>query len=753
MAVQAFAGNVRADEAVANDQRDFEIPEIVVTARRIEESLQTTGASIEAFTQKRLDDLGVTTLTGLSDYAPNLIIEAKSGSASNGLTIKIRGIGVSNVDYLYSDPSVALYIDGVFQPRTQGPQFDLFDLERIEVLRGPQGTLYGKNSLGGAINIITRKPDGVDGAEASATVGNYGELDFSGRASTTIIDHTLFASISALSITHNGFYDNTYLSGLDPSDADRQAIKAALRWLPSDKIAVDFVSDYSRQNDTAPAWRMEALLPTGLAATALQAGGFNGANYVTGARPSPNQLQNVGLDYGAGLGSFLPPNDTDSGRSADDAQFTDESLVIAADLTPTMTLRSVTGYHNFNRFIAQDLDGTPAAIADQVYSNDGHSLTSELQFSARIFEGRGNLAVGVFGLHENMHEDQKNDFVLGLAESNPALQNISAQQLRAYDNKSLAGYSHLIVSMTDTFRLSAGVRYSWEKKEDHEVDSLLQTSSITSNTQAANSWSSTTPQFGAEYQMNDQLFIYATVSKGYASGGFSGAIAGIGIQEYNPESLWNYEAGIKTEFFNRTLLFNASAFFMDYENIVVQSYAASANGTPTNVDSNAGKAHVKGIDADWEWRPIRSLTLSAGIGLLSQRFLQFGIGASGEPIPASTAHFFDSPNITLNSTIQYAVPLNENLGSLTVEGTWSYRSRIYFDNTYSITSSQAPYGLYNGNLTYLFPGGHLSTALFANNITNRVYLTRTANVFSELGYALAQFGPPLTYGLRLKYKF
>jgi iron complex outermembrane recepter protein len=753
MAVQAFAANVRADEAVANDQRGFEIPEIVVTARRIEESLQTTGASIEAFTQKRLDDLGVTTLTGLSDYAPNLIIEAKSGSASNGLTIKIRGIGVSNVDYLYSDPSVALYIDGVFQPRTQGTQFDLFDLERIEVLRGPQGTLYGKNSLGGAINIITRKPDGVDGAEASATVGNYGELNFSGRAGTSIIDHTLFASISVLSITHNGFYDNTYLSGLDPSGADRQAIKAALRWLPSDRIAVDFVSDYSRQNETAPAWRMEALLPTGLAATALQAGGFNGPTYVTGARPSPNQLQNVGLDYGAGLGSFLPPNDTDSGRSADDAQFTDESLVIAADLTPTMTLRSVTGYHNFNRFIAQDLDGTPAAIADQVYGNDGHSLTSELQLNARIFEDRGNLAVGVFGLHENMHEDQKNDFVLGLAESNPALQNINPQQLRAYDNKSLAGYSHLIVSITDTFRLSAGVRYSWEKKEDREVDSLLQTSSITSNTQAANSWSSTTPQFGAEYQMSDQVFTYATVSKGFASGGFSGAIAGIGIQEYNPESLWNYEVGIKTEFFNRTLLFNASAFFMDYENIVVQSYAASANGTPTNVDSNAGKAHVKGIDADWEWRPIRSLSISAGIGLLSQRFLQFGIGADGEPIPASTAHFFDSPNITLNSTIQYAVPLNENLGSLTVEGTWSYRSRIYFDNTYSITSSQVPYGLYNGNLTYLFPGGHLSAALFANNITNRVYLTRTANVFSELGYALAQFGPPLTYGLRLKYKF
>jgi iron complex outermembrane receptor protein len=753
MAVQAYSVNVRADEAVANDENGYEIPEIVVTSRRFEENLEATGASIEVFTQKRMDDLGVTKLTELSDYAPNLIIEAKSGSASNGLTIKIRGIGVSNVDYLYSDPSIALYIDGVFQPRTQGPQFDLFDLERIEVLRGPQGTLYGKNSLGGAINIITRKPDGADGAEVAATVGNFGEIDFSGRASTTIIDHTLFASLSVLSIGHDGFYNNTYISGLDPSDADRQAIRAALRWLPSEIIAVDFVSDYSRQNETAPAWRMEALLPTGLAATALRAAGFNGADYVVGARPSPSQLQNVALDYGAGSGSFLPPNDTDSGRSANDAQFTDESLIIAAGLTPTMTLRSVTGYHNFTRFIAQDLDGTPAPISDQVYSNDGHSLTSELELNARIFGDRGNLVVGVFGLHENMHEDQTNDFVLGLAESNPSLQGINPQQVRAYDNKSLAGYSHLIFKVTDTFRLSAGVRYSWEKKEDHEVDSLLLTDSITSNVQETKSWSSTTPQFGAEYQVSDQVFTYATISKGFASGGFSGAISGIGIQEYNPEFLWNYETGIKTEFFDRKLLFNASAFFMDYDNIVVQSFAASANGTPTNVYSNAGKAHVKGVDADWEWRPIRSLSINAGIGLLSQKFLQFGIGANGEPIPASSAHFFDSPNITVNSTIQYDVPLKENWGALTVEGAWSYRSRIYFDNTYSITSSQVPYTLYNGNLTYVFPGNHLSAALFGNNITNRVYLTRTANVFSELGYALAQFGPPLTYGLRLKYKF
>ena len=128
----------RADSTAVTEGGDGGIEAVIVTSRRMEEKLQTTGASIDVFPQKRLDELGVTTLSDLSNYAPNVMIEAKSGSASMGLTIKIRGIGVSIVDYLYSDPSVAVYIDGVFQPRAQGPQFDLFDLERVEILRGPQ---------------------------------------------------------------------------------------------------------------------------------------------------------------------------------------------------------------------------------------------------------------------------------------------------------------------------------------------------------------------------------------------------------------------------------------------------------------------------------------------------------------------------------------------------------------------------------------------------------------------------------------
>src|ERR1700722_4577275 len=242
-----ISGLRQGSNAVAAELSDSGIEEIVVTSRHIEEKLQTTGASIDVFTQKRLDDLGVTTLTDLSSFSPNVLIEAKSGNASQGLSIKIRGVGVSDVDYLFSDPSVALYIDGVFQPRAMGPQSDLFDLERVEVLRGPQGTLYGKNALGGAINVITRKPDDTTSAEESAYVGNYDEIDTSFRANTPLVDHTLFASVSLLSVNHDGYYKNTYSPGLDPSNGDRQAVRGALRWLANDSLTIDFISDYSRQ--------------------------------------------------------------------------------------------------------------------------------------------------------------------------------------------------------------------------------------------------------------------------------------------------------------------------------------------------------------------------------------------------------------------------------------------------------------------------------------------------------------------------
>jgi iron complex outermembrane receptor protein len=449
----------------------------------------------------------------------------------------------------------------------------------------------------------------------------------------------------------------------------------------------------------------------------------------------------------------LPPYAGARGRNIEDATFTDVALNLEGDLTSTTRVRWTNGYRNFNRFIVQDLDGTPAAIADQVDLNDGHSLTSEAQLSSLLWDDRLEVLGGAFVYREVMHEDQANDFFLGLAQDTPSLQAIDRRARRSYENESLAGYSHLSLKVSPRLRLIAGIRYSRDKKHDREADSALATNDVTLSSKAADSWNSITPQLSAEYTLSDKIFGYATISRGYASGGFSNALAGIGIQQYNPESLWNYEAGIKTELLDRTLQVNSSVFFMNYTNIVAQSYETAANGTPVNVYSNAGKAHVRGIDTSLEWRPLPAVSIDAGLGLLAQEILQYGIGANGAQIPPGTAHFFNSPSASAHAAAQYAAPLNAKFGTLLVEGSWTFFSRTYFDNTNSITSSQSPFSLYNGNLTYRWPGERLAVTLFAANIADKAYLTRTTNGLSSLGVALAQFGPPRTFGVRLRYTF
>jgi iron complex outermembrane receptor protein len=171
------------------------------------------------------------------------------------------------------------------------------------------------------------------------------------------------------------------------------------------------------------------------------------------------------------------------------------------------------------------------------------------------------------------------------------------------------------------------------------------------------------------------------------------------------------------------------------------------------VYANAGRAHVSGMDLDLQWRALPSLLLGGGLGWLDQRFLQYGIGAGGQPIPPGSAHFFDSPAVTANVTLDYAAPVPRAYGSLNIRGGWSYRARTWFDNTASVTASQGAYSLFNANVAYRWPDGHLSLMAYGENLSNQVYLTRTANALSSLGFAIAQFGPPLTCGLRLSYAF
>jgi iron complex outermembrane recepter protein len=734
------------------------VEEVTVTARRVAENLQTTGVSVAAFTAEDLQRLNITEASDLTQYTPNLQLKAYGSSAADGLVVKIRGIGVSNVDFDNADPSVGVYIDGVFQARAYGPQFELFDVDQIEVLRGPQGTLYGKNSLGGAINIVTHKPDGQDRSDFDVKGGNYGALDFSYRGEASLIDNSLFGSISAFSRQHDGYFHNTYLSGTDPDDENIQGARAALRWLAATDTTVDLTADYTHQRQNAAAFIATVIQPGGLEATGIQAAGLNPANYAVGVNPSRNAIANVALDNGLNGGSFLPPDEGGRGRSADNATFKGIAATVATNLTTDVSLKSISAYRSHERYLAWDLDGTPAAVIDEQRAENGEQYTQELQLDAQMFDRRLDVIFGGFLLYEKLHENESNGYLSGLADTTPSLQSLSVLNLHEYDNHSLAEFAHAIWKITEHTRVTGGVRYSAERKTgDFRIGPLV-TPGVFSTLDASQTlrFDAITPAIGIEHELSESLFTYVSASKGYASGGFNenpSALTG-GIETYRPEQLWSYEIGFKSLLLHRTLRFNIAAFVMPYDNIVIQSFGVSAgNGGIGLETTNGGRARVSGFESELEWHPVPAFRVNASLGVLNQKFLDYGVGANGQPIDPSTAHFFDSPSTTGTLLVEYTLPVVPAYGTFTLAADSSYRARTWFDNDNTVASSQSPYTLLGARGSYTTPSGRLVITAFGSNLTDRVYVARNANALqTPFGYAVALFGPPRTFGIGLNYK-
>ena len=350
--------------------------------------------------------------------------------------------------------------------------------------------------------------------------------------------------------------------------------------------------------------------------------------------------------------------------------------------------------------------------------------------------------------------------MLALADLTPALRSLSPRAIREYKNKSLAGFVHGIVNVTDRFRIIGGARYSMENKKAYFRVGQLQNEGVFDNfvDRKERNFKAFTPKLGVEYEVNDNLFGYASIAKGYSSGGFSPRVSALRIiEDFDQETLWSYEAGFKSTLFDRKLRFNAAIFRMNYDNIVIQSFGPAPPGSALPFGAftgNGGRARVQGIEADVEFRPFPNLTLSGGLGLLDQKFKDFGVGPGGAPIDPSTAHFFDSPSTSANAVISYTLPVDKTHGSFTIGGDWSYRGRNWFDNSNTVVSSQDPYSLFAARISYTTPGGKLTLSIFGENLTNEVYALRTLNLLgSAFGHAGVLFGQPRTFGARIGYKF
>ena len=759
--------STEAQEQSSTDESSERLEEITVTARRYEENLQTTAGSVSAFTAATLEELRVTQANDLQNLVPNLVLKRRGGSASRGLTIKIRGIGTSDVDVPTADPSVGIYIDGIINARAFGPQFQLFDIERIEILRGPQGTLYGKNTLGGAVNIITRKPNGEERQKVTLGFGNFDSLELGGAKDFTLVEDKLFANVSGFARSRDGFYKNTLVADQKLADDNLVAARFGLHYV-GDKVDLMFTQDYSRQRNANFPELFLGFTPGTLSVIAAQIDGVDLNDFIVPVDANFDDRRNISVDTGGLTANALPAGAGGRGDPRSDADFWGTSLVAEYNNGGNYTFKSLTGYRGFDTFISQDLDGTPVQMADQVTTDEGWQISQEFQVNALLANERLNVVGGVFWLHEELKTAHTNPFFLGF------IPQISALRLTTTDSDAYAAFVHGAYSLTDKLKLTVGLRFNTEKKNAtlRDGDLIRITEGVPLfdqpdiifdipadggfgdlNARASASFDSWQPKFGIEYASSENLFFYGLASRGFASGGFNGRVnAGLdAIETFDQEILWNYEVGFKSDFLDNRARLNITAFYMDYSDIVVQSFGAGGDATSIGFFlENAGAATVKGFEVEFAVRPVSELLFRANYGYLDQEFNDFGVGNDGEPIDPSDLEFFDSPDTTISLIGQYDVTLPNN-GRLSFSVDWSYRSTTFFDNDKVTGSSQPSYDLTNARLTYTSPDEKYQIRLWVKNLFDEDYLRRTLQVLdTPLGFASGLFGDPRTYGISLQ---
>ncbi|MFV1998479.1 MAG: TonB-dependent receptor, partial [Acidiferrobacterales bacterium] len=699
-------------------------------------------------------------------YTPNFQFTTNaSGGATAGQAF-IRGVG--QTDFLITtDPGVGIYLDGVYLARTSGAILDLMDVERIEILRGPQGTLYGKNTIGGAINVVSAMPTGESGGRIDLITGRYGRIDARATVEIPIVADTLAAKVAVSSKNRDGYgrrLDFTTGGKVDEQgDEDNLSARGLLRWTPTDNLDILFALDSTRERN-----KMSTRTPV-----AIDGGGL------------------------AGLISVLDEPYDDRYLSDDPfSSFATGSNVIELDVWGTsmtvdwgsggLNLKSITAYRNLESVFGSDPDGSPVVVIDEFGTTNQDQFSQELQFSATSFDGRLDWVAGAYYFQENATAVL--DLLIAPGIYN-ALENMpgaffplvpgitcppppaapcaggAGNPLNAfldfgiYDSNDIKTRSYAVFgqgtySMTDKLSITAGLRYTYEKKDNtillfHPLSGAV----IVPVTEIGDSWDSLSPKLGIEYQWTPDFMAYASAARGFKSGGFNGRpTLTLGVQPFNPEYVWTYEMGFKSQWADNRLRLNAGFFYNDYQDMQLTVVGFTGRGPDVRVE-NAGNAETKGLEIEIAALPLPNLQLNAGIGYTDAKYTKIAPSLPGQSVTLDDK-LPETPKWSLNVGAQYLVSL-ENLGNLTLRADYVYKSKIYHDATNSEVIAQDGFGLVNARLSFVTLDSRWEFAVFGTNLTDERYTLSGVDALGPtgLGFAEAQFGRPREWGASASFRF
>lgn len=757
----ALAGTaVLAVDAAAEATERMAIEEVVVTAQKRSESLTDVPISIAAFTGEDIAKTGVRQMREVAEFVPNVTI---SEGNDNNTAIRIRGVGATTRNIGF-DTRVGVYVDGVYMGQSPAQNLDVFDLERVEIARGPQGTLYGKNTVAGAINLITNKPDDEYYVDVRGEYGNLDSHRVTAVANLPITDR-LAARLSMSDHRRDGYVDNI-TTGTKFNERDGTAVRGQIAW-QGDRVDVNLAGDYLESKRTS--FFGEAITD------------WSGNVYPDPAAPDDLEIAN---DF-----------DNDEKR-----EVWGVSATVNVDLGADYSLTSITAWRDTWARRLQDTDHSPLDLLVVDYPDSYEQFTQELQ----LFSPEGGRLEWVAGLYY-YDEDAVTErqpvvgedigVLLGalgssLAPFGPLFAGSTAGTFGEVDTRSWAVYLNGTYALTERLTLGFGARYTDEKKEvDYALIGDVVDLGFTQVPTAAlfsvaigpvvngqtvaryqdeNDYDDFSPTVSLTYAINDDLNVYVKYSEAFKSGGFNVDFVsqqlfdnGIG---FDPETVESYEIGLKGALFDERVRFSLIGFQMDFEDYQLNQFIELGNNLSAITIQNAAEVRSRGVEAEVSWLATPNLLLQAAVGTNDAEFRSFpgggsarhpdGVGADlkGNKLPAA-------PELSLALAAQHNYPLGRWNAELVTRIDWTYTDDYYTseDNVrVARVGSTIPFGwvddysILNGRIGIESSDGW-SVYLWGRNLLDEDYVVSNESDFFG---TLTEFpGDPRTYGVELAYRF
>lgn len=734
----------------AQNEETLVLEELIVTAQKRSESVQDIPISVSAYSDEQLKSLGIYETSDLGQFVPGLEIGNSSGEGSQ-LIFFLRGAGLNDFNTNNAGP-VGLYSDEVYVSSPALSPFQLFDAERIEILKGPQGTIYGRNTTGGAIKFITKKPTRKTKVEGGWRIGNYGASTVEGSVSGALTD-TVSARVAITKDDSDGFGTNL-LDGSDTNSVDTGAYRGLLLIEPSDNLSVLLNVHGARVDSLGSSFSPLGTLDP------------NTGEVCSDARVAANQCVDL-------LGYQSPDNELDGNYNAvDDIRLRSSGAYAEVNYEfNDITFTSVTAYDELERSLPEEADASPASLLSINYGVDSETLSQEFRLTGST--AKLDWLAGAFYLEEDINQNQTADlfrtfrqFTGGLADPSGSITGAPIFFARALNNQHLetfALYGQGSYQLNDKLALTFGLRYTDESRtfdgsaqSEEPGDSGLVIVPAYSFSGLETSSDALSYRSAIEYKASNTSLIYASVSRGFKSGGFNGGFLDLDLElarrqlePYDPEFLTAYEVGFKSDFLDSRLRVNGAIFYNDFKDLQVFSQINSGN-LPLLVLDNASDAESSGVEIDVAAILAEGLTFNVNATFIDSQLKEFVSEDTGENFSGN--RIAQTPETSVSAILAYERGLF-NGGKLNAQTSLAYKDDLFFTTENNPLVGQEAYTLVNARLGYTIPSETWTVTAFINNLTDERYKTNVSDIRDITASYVNTYGLPRTYGVEVSFNF